>query len=260
MRLPVSLVLLVLGGTLSAEPAVKGDRGEFKRSFSKNCDTSYTVTCFKLDIVSWVDKLNENDDYAVLPGVSIVRENSTDGSNTADIVADLARDFPNDPDARLDVFLMKKVTGFMNSHSIKLKLWNNNEGIGARKGGGGGGFGGGGGKGGGGGGMGAVLAMGAMMKGALMSMALAGLAAIAGKALMLAMMSLVLSLLAGLKGGGGGGKTTYEVVAKPVYSQSHSHSVSHEDYGGHYGHSGHGRSFAEEPLPLGLLPDYKPGQ
>lgn len=207
-----------------------------------------------------MDKLNEQDDYNVLPGVSVVREN-TNGTrpNTADIVAELARDFPNDPDARLDAFLMKKVTGYLNSHSVRLNLFDSNSEVTARKGGGGGG--GGGGKKGG-DGMGAILAAGAMMKGTLFALALGGLAALAGKALMTALISLMLSAIIGLKSltHGGGKSTTYEVIAKPIYTHSNTHSVSHEEHGGgHYGHSSYGRSF-EVPLPLGLQQGYKPNQ
>ncbi|KAF7279552.1 hypothetical protein GWI33_007071 [Rhynchophorus ferrugineus] len=236
---------------------IDDSNGEFRKTFSKNCDRSYTLTCLKLDIVGWMDKLNNVEGYSVLPGVSLVRDaNSSADINSTEAVANLAREFPNDPDARLDAFLLKKVSGFINSHSIKLKLWSENtDEASARKSSGG--FGGGGGKGGkgGDGGLGMLLAAGAMMKGTLMAVALAGLAAIAGKALMASLIALMLAAISGLKGMGGGGKTTYEVVAKPVYTSSSSHSVSHEDYG--HGHSGYGRSFSQ-PLPLGLQNDYDP--
>jgi hypothetical protein len=90
---------------------------------------------------------------------------------------------------------------------------------------------------------------------------LAAIAALAGKALMTAMMALTLAAIAGLKSltGGGDKKTTYEIISKPVYSQSHTHSTghaagghaSHEEHhsaGGGYG--GYGRSFINSfPLP-----------
>ncbi|KAL3268033.1 hypothetical protein HHI36_007166 [Cryptolaemus montrouzieri] len=236
------------------ESTVKSDRSEYKKTLNKDCANTYTPTCLKLDIVSWVDKLNENDDVNLLPGVSVVRENGSEQVNTADIVAELARDFPNDADARLDAFLMKKVTGYLNSHSVRLDLWNQNQMIetARQKGNKGGG-----GNGGNGGGM--MLAVGAMMKGTLMALALGGLAAIAGKALMTGLISLLLSAIIGLKSLTSGHKsTTYEIVAKPIYSHSNTHSVSHEEHGhGGYGHSSYGRSF-DVPLPLGLQPDYQP--
>lgn len=76
-----------------------------------------------------------------------------------------------------------------------------------------------------------------------MSIGLGGLAMLAGKALMTAMMSLLLSAIIGIKSLSSGGKsTTYEIVSKPIYSHSHSHSTAHEDVGGAYGHSGYGRN------------------
>ncbi|XP_066247965.1 uncharacterized protein [Euwallacea similis] len=236
----------------------KSDKSEYKKSLSRDCSSVYTATCLKLDVVSWVDKLNEDDDYSVMPGVSLVRENGSARSSTADIVAELARDFPNDPDARLDAYLMKKVTSYLNSHSVRLNLFDRKSYVEeARKRGGSGGGGGKGGGGNGGGGMGMLVAAGAMMKGTLMALALGGIAAIAGKALMTGLISLLLSAIVGLKALSSSGhkQTTYEIVSKPIYTQSHTHSESHEHP--HYGHSSYGRSF-DMPLPLPLQPDYKP--
>ncbi|XP_060528312.1 uncharacterized protein LOC132703203 [Cylas formicarius] len=244
-----AVLFLLIGLSAAQETAKKSDRNDLKKSLQKNCDGVYSLTCIKLGLVSWVEKMNENDDYSVLPGVSIVRENNSAPTNTADIVSDLARDFPDDPDARLDAFVEKKISGFLDNHSIKLNFGSVKESAftGRKKDKGGMNQ------------LGALLGLAALMKGALMSMALAALAAIAGKALMTSLISLLLSALLGLKGsGGGGGHTTYEVVAKPVYTHSQTHSTSHahEDYGPWSGGSGHGRSF-DVPLPLGLNPDYK---
>lgn len=215
---------------------------DYKKLLSKDCSKYYTTKCLKLDVVTWLEKLNENGSYSVYPGISIVRENGSAAFNTADIVQVLARDFPNDPDSRLDAFLVKKVHDFVNTHSIKLDLFKKDNVAMARK------------KGGGGGGGGGILALGAMMGSSIGALALAGLAAIAGKALMTALISLLLSALAGLKGGGGG-KTTYEVISKPVHTYSSSHSSGHEDY--HGGHGGYKRSMDDLELPLGLQPNYK---
>ncbi|KAG5884637.1 hypothetical protein JTB14_035732 [Gonioctena quinquepunctata] len=249
IRIITAIVLIACSrAEESSQNHPQSDRSEYKRSLHRNCENSYTTTCLKLDIVSWVDKLNEDKNYNIFPGVSIVRENVSE--NTADIVTDLAREFPNDPDARLDAFLLRKLQGFLNNHSIRVRLFDENEQESARKGGGGGG----GGKKGG-GGMGMILAAAAMMKGTMMALALSALAAIAGKALMTAMISLLISGIVGLKSlsSGGGGKTSYEVISKPIISHAH---TSHEDYQ-QSGHSGYGRSF-DMPLPLALQPEYKP--
>ncbi|KAF5304200.1 hypothetical protein FQR65_LT18885 [Abscondita terminalis] len=241
------------------------DRSDFKKSLSRDCSNSYTTTCFKLDIVSWVDKLNEEDNYNVIPGVSVVRENGSARANTAELVAELARDFPNDAEARLDAYLMKKVANYLNSHSLRLKLTDNEDiSTGRAKGGllGGGGKGGGGGKKG--GGMGMLLAAAAMMKGTLGALALGGIAALAGKALMTGLIALMLSAIIGLKSlTSGGGKNDLRNSIETCYSHSNTHSVSHEEHGGHGhgggggGYSSYGRSF-DMPLPLGLQPNYQP--
>lgn len=78
-----------------------------------------------------------------------------------------------------------------------------------------------------------------------MALGMGAVALLAGKALMTGVMALVLAAITGLKSLASGGKqTTYEIVAKPVYSSSHTHSTSHEDVHGHggggHGHSGYG--------------------
>lgn len=87
-----------------------------------------------------------------------------------------------------------------------------------------------------------------------MAIALGALALLAGKALAAALLALLLSALVGLKSlsSGGSKSTTYEIIAKPHYSHSNSHSQSVEDhhhggYGG--GHSGYGRS-VDAPIEI----------
>ncbi|CAH1111162.1 unnamed protein product [Psylliodes chrysocephalus] len=226
--------LLLLASAFSEDIRQKSDRSDFKRSLGKNCDNSYTATCLKLDIVGWVEGLNEKGNINVLPGVSIVRENSSAKANTADLVAELGREFPNDPDARLDGFLMKKVQGFLDSHSLKLNFAEAGDGTfeGRKKNKGGGG------------GMGMMMAAAAMMKGTLATVAMGALAALAGKALMTSLISLLISTIIGLKSLTSGGGKSVEVIS----------TKGHEDHGGH----GWSRRSLDVPLPLGLRPEYKP--
>ncbi|XP_031370827.1 uncharacterized protein LOC102680836 [Apis dorsata] len=81
------------------------------------------------------------------------------------------------------------------------------------------------------------------LSGTLGAIGFGALALLAGKALMTGLMALMLSAIVGLKSLASGGekKTTYEIVSKPVYSSSHTHS-SEEHHGHGYGHSGYGRS------------------
>lgn len=74
---------------------------------------------------------------------------------------------------------------------------------------------------------------------------MAGVAALAGKALLTGMMALTMAGIVALKAltSKGDKKTTYEIISKPVYSHSHSYSTGHS--GGHGG-SGGGHGGSEE--------------
>lgn len=91
----------------------------------------------------------------------------------------------------------------------------------------------------------------ALKAAALLPLALGAIALIAGKALLIGKIALVISAIIGLKKLLSGQKhVTYEVVSHPHHSSSH--VVSHDDgghggggygggdYGGGYGSSGHG--------------------
>ena len=53
----------------------------------KNCDSGYSMTCFKLDIVSFIEKISENKEFLLLPGVSLVQDINSNGLKTPEIVA-----------------------------------------------------------------------------------------------------------------------------------------------------------------------------
>ncbi|KAJ2940097.1 hypothetical protein O0L34_g14134 [Tuta absoluta] len=86
---------------------------------------------------------------------------------------------------------------------------------------------------------------GVLLKGGFLAMAFQAIALIAGKALLIGKIALLLSAIIGLKklvsGGEAHEKTTYEIVKHPQVSQSHTYSSSHygSDFdatapGGHY--------------------------
>ncbi|XP_015114464.1 uncharacterized protein LOC107039396 [Diachasma alloeum] len=224
-----------------------------EETMNKDCSKSYSATCLKLDVVSFVDKLSEQKDIGILPGVSVVQENTSENVSSSDIVANLAREFPNDVDRRLDAYLLHKIGTYLNSHSISIKLFdpktfeaarsfneetlsqfgfsagsNVETGRGRKNKGN----------------MGALAAGLMMMKGTLGALGFGALAMLAGKALMTGLMALMLSAIVGLKSltSGGEKKTTYEIVSKPVYSSSHTHSSEEQHHGHGYGHSGYARS------------------
>lgn len=119
--------------------------------------------------------------------------------------------------------------------------------------------------------LGPILAIAAIKAAILKKIAIAGIALIAGKALIVAKIALIVAVVSGLKGllsrglggifgglggGGGGGGQVVEVVAHPQHSSSHisSHEVVHGHGGGDYGsygssgHGGWGRSADAQQL------------
>uniref|UniRef100_T1HBR3 Uncharacterized protein n=2 Tax=Rhodnius prolixus TaxID=13249 RepID=T1HBR3_RHOPR len=129
----------------------------------------------------------------------------------------------------VDNLLMERLSDYLGTLSLNVKILENGEnaeggaqgdnGTGRKKDKGGG----------------AILAAGMMSAGTVLAVKLAALAAISGKALMAALMAMMLAAIAALsKGGGEDHKTTYEIVAKPVVSHSHTHSSEIQHGHGHY--------------------------
>ncbi|KAJ2940536.1 hypothetical protein O0L34_g6471 [Tuta absoluta] len=194
----------------------------------KDCANGiFSATCLKIEALSILEKLNAKDEVQLLPGVTLTKEPSKVNDSKADeFAAELARALPTKPDERLDKYLLYRLGSYLDSHSIKLRLLDEDTSeearalIGEARGKGGyGGFGGG--KK---GGMGGIVMMAAMMKGTLMAIGMGGLAMLAGKAMMTAMMSLVLSAVIGLKSlSSGKGSTTYEVIQAKPHDEGYGH-------------------------------------
>ncbi|XP_053670719.1 uncharacterized protein LOC128721034 [Anopheles nili] len=236
------LVVLAMFGPL-ADAAIAGNGGGsvFSASSKKVCDQRYSVNCLKLELVSFLERVTNQPEYDLMAGVSVVRDPGANITRTADIVAEVTRIFPTNPERRLDEFLLAKLNDYLQTHSLRLKLVDGDafakarEVFAGRKG-----------KLGKKGGLETLIAGAMMMKGTLAAVGLGALALIAGKALMTGLLALMLAAIVGLKslaGGGGGGhkSTTYEIVAKPMYSHSHS---EHDEVGhGHTGYGGYGRAY-----------------
>ncbi|XP_071441039.1 uncharacterized protein [Hetaerina americana] len=259
-----------------------------RRALARRCADNYTVTCLKMDLVSLVDRLSTKETYEIIPSLAVVKTEARrlregaegEGKTTAEqrstisgiglpeeVVRDLARGLPEAGDARavqrLDEYLLGRMAKYLDSHSLSVNLLETStlaqrlgeevmqrmgfqQAEGGRKGGGGG-FGGG--KK---GGLGMLGAMMIMSKATVGAIAMGGLALLAGKALIVGLLSLLLSAIVGIKAlssKGGGGSITYEIVQKPVYSHAHSHSHEEIHSGGH-GHGSGGyrrRSYEVDP-------------
>lgn len=103
-----------------------------------------------------------------------------------------------------------------------------------------------------------LIVAGLMIKGLMIAMAYKALALLAGKALIVSKLALVLAGVVALKklfsGGGGEQKTTYEIVKQPVVSHAHQYTSSHE-VSGHGGDwvGGAGGGYARSIQKVGRL-------
>ncbi|XP_005176898.1 uncharacterized protein LOC101890984 [Musca domestica] len=217
----------------------------------EECNTSFSWICLKIEFVKILEYLTEREELRLLNGISLVKDPEAKEIKTSELMADVARSYPNDPNARINGFIVNKINNFLQTHYLRFKLIDDKTVMQARslvetgrkdkfgkKGG-----------------MEMLLAAGLMMKGTLMAMGMGGIALMAGKALMAGLMALTLSAVIGLKSlaGGGGKSHTYEIVTKPIYTSSHSHSGGHDDgHIGHVGHSGSGYAGYGRSLNLNL--------
>ncbi|XP_017102905.2 uncharacterized protein Osi16 [Drosophila bipectinata] len=201
-------------------------------SILNGCEaSSFSWMCLKIEFVKIMEKLAEQEELRVLPGVSVVKDENATELKTSELMAEVARSYPSDPSTRLNGYIVAKLENILKTRFLRFRLLDDQSLVEGRKH-----------KFGKKGGLEALVAAGVMMKGMLMAMGFGAIALMAGKALMTALMALTLSGVLGLKSlaGGGGKSTTYEIVAKPIYTSSHSHSVSHEDGHGHSAHFGGG--------------------
>ncbi|XP_037815219.1 uncharacterized protein LOC119605938 [Lucilia sericata] len=246
-------VLTTTARSMTNRGSVRNVEGgsKLKRTLEE-CNSSFSWMCLKLEFVRILERLTEREELRLLNGISVVKDPEAKEIKTSELMAEVARSYPNDPDARLNGYIINKVNNFLQTHYLRFKLIDDHtieearslvetgrkDKFGKK------------------GGMEALIAAGLMMKGTLMAMGMGGIALIAGKALMTALMALTLAAVVGLKSlaGGGGKSHTYEIVTKPIYTSSHSHSVSHEDggHGGHMGHSGSGYGGYARSLNLSL--------
>ncbi|KAJ8894802.1 hypothetical protein PR048_000109 [Dryococelus australis] len=195
----------------------------------------YLLACLQLRALKAADRALKTDRIPLLDGVELVNTGEARSLEAPAIDEDRLLREPS----RLTSMLMNRVAKFFDTHSIRInnrKLFGDDntvdegivrrpkaaqcqvccDGTGARgkknKN------------------MGGLLLLGGMMKAGLLAVGLAGLAALAGTALLTAKIALVLASVVGLGkllSHGGEKVSTYEVVKQPVHS-------GHE-YGGHYG-------------------------
>jgi len=252
--------------TLSAALPAEETRGHARNAISSDndimdsiysdCLRKDSVSCVKYKLFNFVDKvLAARDQFALTEGVTVVRSPDAPATDGARAIKG---------DESFESLALNRISGFLNSHTIKVELkgadivqavsstgraledvseslFSNDDPNApeesrskkkkAAKI------------------LGPILALVALKAAALLPLLLGAIALIAGKALLIGKIALVLSAVIGLKKLLSQEKhVTYEVVAHPHHSTSH--SVGHESYGSgyssdagsssSYGSSGHG--------------------
>lgn len=259
----ISVVCLIsLAAALPAEETrgharnAVGSDNDIVDSIYNDCLRKDSVSCVKYKLFNFVDKvLGARDQFALTEGVTVVRSPDAPAQDAARSISG---------NESFESLAMSRIASFLNTHTIKVELngadivnavsstgraledvseslFGNDdpnapeESRGKKKkaaki-------------------LGPIVALIALKAAALLPLLLGAIALIAGKALLIGKIALVLSAVIGLKKLLSQEKhVTYEVVAHPHHSASH--SVSHDSYGsgysadvgssGSYGSSGHG--------------------
>lgn len=202
------------------------------------CDNSEDVVkCFKIHALKAIERALKVETFNVIGGLQVIRNSEARSLDTNEIIPE--EKLQALESSQINGVLFDAVNRFFSTHKIQLdipKLMDE-----ARKKGGSGG-------GGGlmGGGMKKMMMpmMGLMaLKGGMMAIGMSGIALMAGAALMIAKMALMLSAIMGLKkllGNQGQQKTTVEIVKQPQMSFSSSYDDGYGGGGGGGGGGGYG--------------------
>ncbi|XP_033340287.1 uncharacterized protein LOC117228570 [Megalopta genalis] len=226
-----------------------GNENDLMATIYSDCLKKESINCIKYKVFSYVDKmLADKEDITLTDGITVVKTSNTEEGAPRSIES-----------SDLETLLLDRLGRFLRTHTVKVDLKGTDilgaiesagrsfedftdnavESRGKKKKGKI---------------LGPLLMAMALKAAALLPLALGAIAAIAGKALLVGKIALVISAIIGLKKllSSGGKHVTYEVVSHPHHSSSHvvSHDEGHggggyggggADYGGGYsGGSGHG--------------------
>lgn len=199
-----------------------------------NCESSQEIVkCLKIQVTKMADRAARMDTLPIVDGISLVKRPEAGRASPNALPED--EDLESLPSDKIDKYLQLATSKLMQTHRVFISPMVVGEDVGRslneargklKKM------------------MGPILA-GVAIKGGFLAMAFHAIALIAGKALLIGKIALLLSAIIGLKklvsGGESHEKTTYEIVKHPQVSQSHTYSSSHygSDFdatgpGGHY--------------------------
>ncbi|XP_014599912.1 PREDICTED: uncharacterized protein LOC106784646 [Polistes canadensis] len=239
MKKSVTILCLIsmacLNTALPTSEKSNGSENDLMATIYNDCLKKESISCIKYKVFAYVDKmLADKDDITLSDGITVVKTSNAEEGAPRSIES-----------TDLDTLLFDRLGRFLRTHSVKVDLKgtdilgviesagrsledysdNTVEGRGkkrkAQKI------------------LGPILMAMAFKAAALLPLALGAIALIAGKALLVGKIALVISAIIGLKKllSSQQKHVTYEVVAHPHHSSSH--VVSHDD-GGHGGYGGGG--------------------
>lgn len=86
-------VFVFVGVLVSSSSIISGGvTVDMGRGFGLECDASYSLACFKKDIVSYIEKLSNLDEVHIMSGMTVVKDESANVTKTSQIVS--GRIFP----------------------------------------------------------------------------------------------------------------------------------------------------------------------
>lgn len=198
-----------------------------------NCERSQEIVkCFKIQAAKLADRAARMESLPILEGISLVRREDTARAFPSSLPEGDLNSLPSD---QVDKLLNIATSKLMQTHRVVISPTSVGSDVGRslnearskmKK-------------------MIGPIIAGVLLKGGFLAIAFQAIALIAGKALLIGKIALLLSAIIGLKklvsGGEAHEKTTYEIVKHPQVSNSHTYSSSHygSDFdatgpGGHY--------------------------
>lgn len=253
MKCVLLVSLCVVGALAHQEQSNSGFR--MIRKIYNYCENSEEIfRCLKEQAVKITDRAIKLQNIPVVDGITVIRRKDIDDARAFNSVVLTDDQIKTMTSQDLDEALAEKTARFLDTHEVSMSVANMlgqsgdgesisrmiEEGRGKLKKY-----------------IGPILTA-IAIKGGFVAMAFQAIAMIAGKALLIGKIALVLSAIIGLKklvsGGEAHEKTTYEIVKHPQVSQSHTYSSSHfggGDYetsgaGGHYRRSLEDNMVAQE--------------
>lgn len=243
----VLLIVAIVSGQQDNSSTAKSAFSALTKVFSQCGSADNIVKCFKLQAIRLTNRALKLQNIKLMDGVSVVkrtgyRDNRSYKDNSLD-----DNELNSLTSRKLDDMLYERASKLFESHQLQVnlprlmsfgqhevaKLIEEGRGKKKKKY------------------LGPFLAA-IALKAGILKMAYHSIAIVAGKALIIGKIALVISAIIGLKklvAPEGHEKTTYEIVKHPHVQQSHSYSSSHGEYDGHESGGGqYHRSLSEKEI------------